>query len=104
MGTEDTSFSCNICGGRPQHTKTLSNSPRSSILTKQTKLATMRHFDDYCNCGGQQEQVCTERCRQGILETSLRLQTRTGIRDSAMLCLDMTLPTLPQPGSKMADM
>jgi hypothetical protein len=59
MDAEDTSFFCIICGGPPTDKNVIK---RSSLqyLDEGNQISEHEAFDDYCNCGGQQEQVCTE--------------------------------------------
>jgi hypothetical protein len=54
-----------ISAGAPKHTKALSDGPRSSILTKKTKLASMRHLMITAIVEGNREQVCTELAAEG---------------------------------------
>ncbi|GFG06878.1 hypothetical protein IFM61392_04570 [Aspergillus lentulus] len=55
MDAEDTTFFCNICGGPPTYKNPIK---RSSLqyLDEANQISEHEAFDDYCNCGGQQEQ------------------------------------------------
>ncbi|EAW15052.1 uncharacterized protein ACLA_004660 [Aspergillus clavatus NRRL 1] len=65
---------CNICGGPPTY-KNLIKRSSLQYLDQENQLGEHEAYDDYCNCGGQQEQALQE------WQSSTLVQAKIGDQD-----------------------